>query len=948
MPALATLPPSLRPAVPRRDTEAILSYYQSDLPGKHYHPHDDRDREDDKRDDGDDDDGPSQRFNAPLSRRKTSSSTASSSSVYSTPTTPPAYDATSSPFSPDLQTSSLPIAHRRRPSNQSTSDPDRRMAIVQTDTARFMPLSLDAAIHPALDAPNKPSDKRNGGVPDVAATTIANGSRSQASSATNPPYPRSHHPSSAPPHPRDLPTQLSEPRLPPRSSLSPHGRVMSDIVTPDSVRHRASSKNVRANHATDAGRQTLLDTSTPSSSRSGSRPRTPEDDASGMSTAGRVSHSHSASLPASDASVSNDRSQLPSYLRYEPGLHSTAGPLPPPPRATFSVDATSPPPPRPPRLRSPSPMVRQGVETTTPTSISGVLSPQASSSSLKRLSSEQGDKALSSVAEGTVSEFFPEDHAEQSPHHVREGAFMPSRIVNPPQQLSPHKETIRLVSSDMTPPPDAATDGLLPPALDGLPLSSPNALPIPPSRPDLQSNVSWVSVQIPSDPPSEYPSSDPESLSFKDTSPIPPSPLPSVQPPTPSEDIHSLEVESSGIRSRKEGSVPSYPTHSSAGVLTDDKRNSSLPRTPSYASSSTRWSRTPSPAPAPRPPRQKIRSRWPDAMWCRDIYSQRTSLERATSYAHKINELAMYDCGLADWVAAMRAGSRGLSSRSLPNASSRAISMQPRQVSRSSISSEATFPLRPDAYVATDLTVRPSDVEAPTSPPTALPYPALVGSPLTTTSPSNRLSFTAAQHAARSLPGGGKLAPGAGFFSSIGRNYSLKKDGRVAPTNRLVKPHHASSQSPGLKSSSPLSAQPPPTRPQIMSTPTVPGGPRAAPGRMARSQTLMLPPSPSTGPGSDVSPPAHSPSTSLGPQPRRRSNTLKRPSLFGSGGPRAQMVAQDSALAADFQVQVDKLTELVPHADRDVLASYLRRAGQDILAIGQYLEDEKNGTLRRD
>jgi len=48
----------------------------------------------------------------------------------------------------------------------------------------------------------------------------------------------------------------------------------------------------------------------------------------------------------------------------------------------------------------------------------------------------------------------------------------------------------------------------------------------------------------------------------------------------------------------------------------------------------------------------------------------------------------------------------------------------------------------------------------------------------------------------------------------------------------------------------------------------------------------------------------------------------------------------------EFVRQVDKLVELIPHADRDVLAGYLRRAGQDILAIGQYLEDEKNGTLK--
>jgi hypothetical protein len=48
----------------------------------------------------------------------------------------------------------------------------------------------------------------------------------------------------------------------------------------------------------------------------------------------------------------------------------------------------------------------------------------------------------------------------------------------------------------------------------------------------------------------------------------------------------------------------------------------------------------------------------------------------------------------------------------------------------------------------------------------------------------------------------------------------------------------------------------------------------------------------------------------------------------------------------EFIHQVDKLAELLPHADRDVLAGYLRRSGQDILAIGQYLEDEKNGTLK--
>jgi hypothetical protein len=48
----------------------------------------------------------------------------------------------------------------------------------------------------------------------------------------------------------------------------------------------------------------------------------------------------------------------------------------------------------------------------------------------------------------------------------------------------------------------------------------------------------------------------------------------------------------------------------------------------------------------------------------------------------------------------------------------------------------------------------------------------------------------------------------------------------------------------------------------------------------------------------------------------------------------------------EFIHQVDKLADLLPHADRLVLAGYLKRAGQDVLAIGQYLEDEKNGMLK--
>lgn len=70
-------------------------------------------------------------------------------------------------------------------------------------------------------------------------------------------------------------------------------------------------------------------------------------------------------------------------LFYQPGLHSTAGPLPQPPRSIFEADnQRGPPPPRPPRLRSPAP--RRDFETLKeslqlPSSVSLVLSSRSNS-----------------------------------------------------------------------------------------------------------------------------------------------------------------------------------------------------------------------------------------------------------------------------------------------------------------------------------------------------------------------------------------------------------------------------------------------------------------------------------------------------------------------------------------------------------------------------------------
>ena len=74
------------------------------------------------------------------------------------------------------------------------------------------------------------------------------------------------------------------------------------------------------------------------------------------------------------------------YLHYQPGVHSKAGPLPPPPRAMFDIDFNAPPPPRPPRLRSPSPLTSQkGPRSATPTSITVTLASKASAASIHQI-----------------------------------------------------------------------------------------------------------------------------------------------------------------------------------------------------------------------------------------------------------------------------------------------------------------------------------------------------------------------------------------------------------------------------------------------------------------------------------------------------------------------------------------------------------------------------------
>ncbi|SJL02177.1 uncharacterized protein ARMOST_05503 [Armillaria ostoyae] len=329
-------------------------------------------------------------------------------------------------------------------------------------------------------------------------------------------------------------------------------------------------------------------------------------------------------------------------------------------------------------------------------------------------------------------------------------------------------------------------------------------------------------------------------------SPPPPQPDVVIQPPPRNdslpEDREWVSVTPPPSKKRPPSKVPPQQPH---------------PRSPTHVPP-THPQPHPVPAPAPPSPRPKIKALYPSAMYCSELSAKLTTLERCALYTAKINELALYDCGLSDWLFEARI-------RNSPGPSP-AFTPKPRNTSHGSEASEATFPVRPDASVATDLS-------SPSTPNSniVLPYPTLA--PRTSSMKS-------------------------GFFASLGRKASVSRTPGPQPPRQQA--HHPTPNRTVLTK-----------RPTI--SPSVPGGPRAK--RMSRSHTMML-----------------STSTSS-------AHTME--DLTESD---AQPTTQDDP---EFERQLDKLAVLLPHADRDVLAGYLRRSGQDMVAIGLYLDDEKMGRIRR-
>ncbi|KAF9780289.1 hypothetical protein BJ322DRAFT_331530 [Thelephora terrestris] len=621
-----------------------------------------------------------------------------------------------------------------------------------------------------------------------------------------------------------------------------------------------------------------------------------------------------------------------SYLFYQPGVHSVAGPPPPPivrPGGRGGDASLMSPPPRPPRMHTPAisssasnSNLRHAREQSS--TLAAAKPPQLSPTTSGDSASRDPGRETPGSVQTAASDIVLESPTEIKPFHTREGAFPPSTTGSLSPTLPPELTLENSVSSTVS--------------------SSPSNESIPPPTPH-------------KDDPLPVPA---RSLSRSSTSTSrsnPPHP-PRSRPVS----MHTKLTEFLDVPSNLSGSfvIAEKPLPSLAIDTSNSKRFSALPRAPSIsrANLSHAYSRTPSPLPPKH--RKRTVEQWPVAMQYKDIFECKTSLERSLGYARKINELAMYDCGLTSWMDAVRTralpkkpssqtNSKPGPNRGRHNPSSYKEPPEERKVSRDSFESGTTFPMRPDAYTATDLSMKTNDfptrVEDLVTKAPVLPYPSLA--PMTRSMTQNS-TFTSPPSSMKSLPIPLPLSASkstGGFFSSIGRKASIRKDrekGPPSPGKTLAKRTETPPQQKSIQ------------LPQT-STPHVVGGPRAIPGR---SHSIVAQPVPRPDDQKRVDPKRRStvsgkrpslypppPNKSMPPPSNTNAHNAHHVSMPPTSHQQGQNPGQIMPPDAQFNVQLDKLVHLLPRADRNVLAGYLRRSGQDILAVGRYLEDEKNGTI---
>ncbi|KAG8971777.1 hypothetical protein FRB90_010396 [Tulasnella sp. 427] len=212
---------------------------------------------------------------------------------------------------------------------------------------------------------------------------------------------------------------------------------------------------------------------------------------------------------------------------------------------------------------------------------------------------------------------------------------------------------------------------------------------------------------------------------------------------------------------------------------------------------------------------------------------------------------------------------------------------------------------------------------------------------------------------------------GTGFFASIGRKASMKKE---RPALRNGNGGGANRSQP-----SPLPPAVMPRPPQIhLGVGGLVGGPRPLPtkyGMPVRHNSLLEGRSRVSNDGGSnrsspllevrtidghemVSGPVDEDASTVGHGTEdfdatslRSAPTHVQSDMTGSTSSGADLIPRPSlayrtAGRADPASALDKLSDLFPHVDRRILAAYLKRAGgDDIKAIGKYVEDERNGVV---
>ncbi|CUA67788.1 Nascent polypeptide-associated complex subunit alpha, muscle-specific form [Rhizoctonia solani] len=406
----------------------------------------------------------------------------------------------------------------------------------------------------------------------------------------------------------------------------------------------------------------------------------------------------------------------------------------------------------------------------------------------------------------------------------------------------------------------------------------------------------------------------------------------------------------------------------------------------------------------------------PESFYFAEVLRMKSSSERAQGYTRKINQLAAEDSGLGYWVGFMKGRvkpsleppSSGPTSPNLlttfgPHGPGTRRQPQPRHVSGGSVGSEVTFAVRPDAYVATNISIRSNSPPLSGTPP-ALPYPSLakdIG--IRAVEPRTPSSSTSAVP----TPGMKAKVGSIGLFSHIGRKSSVRRERDRLVMQQARKPHVLRTGSNGPSPGAGYADLPAPSKPVSLSTPpTIPGGPRARTDKRAigdaasdsghsyshsyshtlephpRASVIMIggrdsfqtmspsgdgrpvsirvpssnghgvitPTFPPTSPNSSM---FGSPSGMRSPEPPSSFRAEREGSVYSRESYRDRGSRASSALGhgngnGHGTGNLEQLVDVLPHVDRAVLQGYLDRAnGHEIDAISAYLEDESrmNGSV---